>query len=145
MDSIWIWIIIAQCLQHKRTFLWYVNMQCIYYKNWQLLLFTWSMIVGFGACICKNFNICLLFLCNEFIFCGLSYIDIFAISGLKSHDFYNILQFQLPLAIRCKLSVGVCEAIYRLSRLVRWMSSKAVDASKIEKVNQESYVVMCLL
>ena len=67
------------------------------------------------------------------------------VSGLKSHDFYNILQFQLPLAIRGKLSLGVCEATYKLSWLVRWMSSKAVDASKIEKMKQESYVVMCLL
>lgn len=55
------------------------------------------------------------------------------------------MQFQLPLAIRGKLSPGVCEAIYRLLRLVRWISLKDVDASKIEKMKQESYVVLSLL
>jgi hypothetical protein len=44
------------------------------------------------------------------------------VSGLKSHDFYNILRFHIPIVIRGLTTSSVREANYRLSWLVRWMS-----------------------
>jgi len=46
------------------------------------------------------------------------------VSGLKSHDFYNILCFHIPIAIRGLTTPSVREAIYKLSRLVRWIFTK---------------------
>ena len=65
--------------------------------------------------------------------------------GLKSHDFYNILRFHIPIAIQGMFDPNFSETICRLSRLVRWLSKKCIMKEEIEDMKQESYVVMTLL
>jgi hypothetical protein len=65
--------------------------------------------------------------------------------GLKSHDFHNILQFHIPIAIQGMFDLNFSETICRLSRLIRWLSKKCIHKEEIESMKQESYVVMTLL
>ena len=66
-------------------------------------------------------------------------------SGLKSHDFYNMLRFHIPIAIQGMFHSGFMETISRLCRLVRWISQKTIIKDEIEAMKHESYVVMALL
>ena len=65
--------------------------------------------------------------------------------GLKSHDFYNILRFHIPVAIQGMFDSNFSETICRLSRLIRWLSQKCIHKEEIESMKQESFVVMALL
>ena len=65
--------------------------------------------------------------------------------GLKSHDFYNILRFHIPIGIQGIFDSNFSETICRLSRLIRWLSKKNIHKEEIESMKQESYVVMTLL
>ena len=67
------------------------------------------------------------------------------VSRLKSHDFYNILRFHIPIAIRGLTTPSVREAIYRLSRLIRWISTKIINTNEFEVMRDESHVVITLL
>jgi hypothetical protein len=66
-------------------------------------------------------------------------------AGLKSHDFYNIIRFHLPLAIRGLVSPQVQESVFRLSRYMRYVCMKNISALLIEKLEKEAAVVVCLL
>jgi hypothetical protein len=70
-------------------------------------------------------------------------------SGLKSHDFFNILRYQLPLAIRGLLSsevgVGVSEAIFRLSRFMRYVCLREISPRMMANLEKEAAVVVVLL
>jgi hypothetical protein len=67
------------------------------------------------------------------------------VSGLKSHDFSNILRFHIPIAIRGLTTPSVREAIYKLSRLIRWISTKSINTNEIEVMKDKLCVVMTLL
>ena len=45
---------------------------------------------------------------------------------LKSHDFYNILRFHIPIAIQGMFNSNFSEIICRLSTLIRWLSKKCI-------------------
>jgi hypothetical protein len=66
-------------------------------------------------------------------------------SGLKSHDFLNLLRYFIPIALRGYLTPGLREAISRLSRLVRWITSKSISKDFLPKMETEAMVVMSLL
>jgi hypothetical protein len=65
--------------------------------------------------------------------------------GLRSHGFYNIICFHLPLAIRGLVSPQVQELVFRLSRYMRYVCMKNISAESIEKLEKEALVVACLL
>jgi hypothetical protein len=66
-------------------------------------------------------------------------------SSLKSHDYSNLICFMLPIAIRGFVTEGVCQAVFRLARLFRWVCSKNVDVRDLDLMKIESAIVMSLL
>jgi hypothetical protein len=68
-------------------------------------------------------------------------------SGLKSHDFFNILRYQLPLAIRGLLSsevgVGVSEAIFRLSRFMRYVCLREISPRMMANLKKKLRWLWC--
>jgi len=69
--------------------------------------------------------------------------------GLKSHDFFNILCYQLPLAIHGLLSsevgVGVSEAIVHLSRFMRYICLREISPRMMANLEKKAAVVVVLL
>ena len=57
-------------------------------------------------------------------------IDIY--KGLKSHEFYNILRFYIPIVIQGMFDPNFSETICRLCRLVRWLSKKYIIKKEIK-------------
>lgn len=66
------------------------------------------------------------------------------VSGLKSHDFYNISCIHILITIRGLMTPSVREAIYRLSRSVRWISTKSINTNGIQVMKDKFHVVMTL-
>ena len=67
------------------------------------------------------------------------------VSWLKSYDFYNIFHFYIPIAIQDLTTLYVWEAIYRLSKLVRWISRKNINTNEIKVRKDKFFVIMTLL
>ena len=55
------------------------------------------------------------------------------LSGLKTHDWHKMLQYILPIAIKGCLTPEIRQVIYKLSRLVRWISQKEISHESIEE------------
>ena len=54
------------------------------------------------------------------------------LSGLKTHDWHKFLQYILPVAINGCSNSEICTIIYKISRLVRWISQKEIKITSIE-------------
>jgi hypothetical protein len=74
---------------------------------------------------------------------SLSWKDKF--SSLKSHDYNNLIHFMFPIAIRGFVIEGICQSMFRLVRLFRWVCSKNVDVRDLDLIRIESTIVMSLL
>ena len=67
------------------------------------------------------------------------------LSGLKSHDYHALMQQPLPVAIRSVLPKHVRYAITRLCFFFNALCSKVVDVPRLNDLQQEIVVILCLL
>ena len=65
--------------------------------------------------------------------------------GLKSHDCHTVLQFLLPIALRSVLEKPVRYAIIRFCLFFKEICAKVIDPSKLEKMQADLVVTICLL
>ena len=67
------------------------------------------------------------------------------LSGLKSHDWQKLLHFVLLVAIKDCLTEDIRETIYKISSLVRWISSKEIRKDTLEEACLNSIEVACMV
>ena len=67
------------------------------------------------------------------------------LSGLKTHDWHKMLQYILPIAIKGCLTPEIRQVIYKISRLVRWISQKEISHESIEENRVNAIEAVCLL
>ena len=67
------------------------------------------------------------------------------LSGLKSHDYHALMKQLLPVAIRSVLPKHVRYVITRLCFFFNALCSKVVDVSRLNDLQQEIVVILCLL
>ncbi|BBN68176.1 transposable element gene, partial [Prunus dulcis] len=65
--------------------------------------------------------------------------------GLKSHDCHTLMQQLLPVAIRYVLEKPARYAITRLCFFFNAICAKTVDVSKLDKLEEDVVVTLCLL
>ncbi|XP_058195233.1 uncharacterized protein LOC131311699 [Rhododendron vialii] len=65
--------------------------------------------------------------------------------GLKSHDFHVLMQQLLPVAIRSVLPKEVRYALTRFCFFFNAIYSKVMDVSKLDKIQSELVITLCLL
>ncbi|CAL2238708.1 unnamed protein product [Prunus armeniaca] len=65
--------------------------------------------------------------------------------GLKSHDCHTLMQQLLPVAIRSVLEKPARYAITRLCFFFNAICAKTVDVSKLDKLEEDVVVTLCLL
>ena len=65
--------------------------------------------------------------------------------GLKSHDYHTLMQQLLPVALRSLLPKPVRLAICWLSFFFNALCSKMVDVSKLDELQNQLVVTLCLL
>ncbi|KAL6272473.1 hypothetical protein ACE6H2_023165 [Prunus campanulata] len=65
--------------------------------------------------------------------------------GLKSHDCHTLMQQLLPVAIRFVLEKPARYAITRLCFFFNALCAKTVDVSKLDKLEEDVVVTLCLL
>ncbi|CAL2270697.1 unnamed protein product [Prunus armeniaca] len=65
--------------------------------------------------------------------------------GLKSHDCHTLMQQLLPVAIRSVLEKPAGYAITRLCFFFNAICGKTVDVSKLDKLEEDVVVTLCLL
>ncbi|KAL6289134.1 hypothetical protein ACE6H2_006644 [Prunus campanulata] len=65
--------------------------------------------------------------------------------GLKSHDCHTLMQQLLPVAIRSILEKPARYAITRLCFFFNAICAKTVDVSKLDKLEEDVVVTLCLL
>ncbi|XP_073119913.1 uncharacterized protein [Henckelia pumila] len=67
------------------------------------------------------------------------------LSGMKSHDCHVLMQHFLPILIRDALPKHVRYAIIRLCFLFKDICSKVIDVAKLDKLQSDLVVTLCLL
>ena len=67
------------------------------------------------------------------------------ISGMKTHDYHNLLHDLLPIAIRGFLTKEIREIIYRLGAFFRWLSSKEILKAIVPSMVDEAAELVCLM
>ncbi|XP_062029071.1 uncharacterized protein LOC133745094 [Rosa rugosa] len=67
------------------------------------------------------------------------------LAGLKSHDCHTIMQILLPVALRSVLEKPVRYAIIRFCLFFKAICAKVIDVSKLEKMQADLVVTVCLL
>ncbi|KAL6313128.1 hypothetical protein AAG906_019600 [Vitis piasezkii] len=67
------------------------------------------------------------------------------LNGLKSHDYHALMQQLLPVAIRFVLPKHVKYAITRLCFFFNALCAKVVDVSRLNDLQQDIVVTLCLL
>ncbi|RVW75683.1 hypothetical protein CK203_055220 [Vitis vinifera] len=67
------------------------------------------------------------------------------LNGLKSHDYHALMQQLLPVAIRSVLPKHVRYAITRLCFFFNALCAKVVDVSRLNDIQQDIVVTLCLL
>ncbi|MCO5607771.1 hypothetical protein L7F22_061972 [Adiantum nelumboides] len=72
-------------------------------------------------------------------------MDDSSLSNLKTHEWHNVLKHVLPLVIDGCLTIGVCDVIYCLRKLARWITSKEIDISSIAQKKRECIELLCLM
>ncbi|XP_073139031.1 uncharacterized protein [Henckelia pumila] len=65
--------------------------------------------------------------------------------GLKSHDYQTLMQQLLPVAIRGVLPKHVRDTITRLCFYFNELYSKVMDVSKLDELQREIVMILCLL
>jgi hypothetical protein len=65
------------------------------------------------------------------------------ITGIKTHDYHNLLHHILPIAVRGTLTPDVWNIVYRLRKFFRWVCAKDIDVTKIKYMEEESAEFMC--
>ncbi|KAI5350142.1 hypothetical protein L3X38_003033 [Prunus dulcis] len=65
--------------------------------------------------------------------------------GLKSHDCHTLMQQLLPVAIRSVLEKPARYAITRLCFFFNAICAKTIDVSKLDKLEEDVVVTLCLL
>ncbi|KAL3694846.1 hypothetical protein R1sor_008497 [Riccia sorocarpa] len=66
-------------------------------------------------------------------------------SDLKSHDFHILLQHVLPTCLHGLGTQELREAIYDLSRLMRWVCSKEINVSEVPRMDIFAAETLCKL
>ncbi|MCO5586856.1 hypothetical protein L7F22_040802 [Adiantum nelumboides] len=72
-------------------------------------------------------------------------MDDSSLSNLKTHDWHNLLKHVLPLVIDGFLTTGVCDVIYRLGKLARWITAKEIDISSVAQKKRKCIELLCLM
>ncbi|RVW64870.1 hypothetical protein CK203_066167 [Vitis vinifera] len=67
------------------------------------------------------------------------------LNGLKSHDYHALMQQLLPIALRSVLPKHVIYAITRLCFFFNALCAKVVDVSRLNDLQQDIVVTLCLL
>ena len=67
------------------------------------------------------------------------------LTGLKSHDWHKLLQFVLPVAIKDCLTEDIRACIYKISSLVRWISSKEIRKDSLESARINAIEAVCMV
>ena len=67
------------------------------------------------------------------------------LGGLKSHDWHKFLQFVLPVSVKDCLSEDVRTTIYKISSLVRWISSKEIRRDSIDSAKLNVVEAVCMV
>ena len=67
------------------------------------------------------------------------------LSRLKSHDWHKLLQFVLPVAIKDCLSEDIKATMYKISLLVRWISSKEIRKDSLEAPHLNLIEATCMV
>ena len=67
------------------------------------------------------------------------------LTGLKTHDWHKFLQYILPTAIEGCSAHNIRMVIYKISRLVRWISQKEIKISSIEENKINVVEAVCML
>ncbi|KAL6320534.1 hypothetical protein AAG906_007613 [Vitis piasezkii] len=67
------------------------------------------------------------------------------LNGLKSHDYHALMQQLLPIALRSVLPKHVIYAITRLCFFFNALCAKVVDMSRLNDLQQDIVVTLCLL
>ena len=67
------------------------------------------------------------------------------LNGLKSHDYHALMQQLLPLSIRHVLPKHVRYAITRLCFFFNALCSKVLDVLRLNDLQQDIVVILCLL
>ncbi|CAM8953817.1 unnamed protein product [Rhodiola kirilowii] len=67
------------------------------------------------------------------------------LNGLKSHDCHTLIQQLLPIAIRGVLSSKVRAVVQRLCVIFSSLSTKIVDSSELDKLQDQIVVTLCQL
>jgi hypothetical protein len=65
-------------------------------------------------------------------------------SGLKSHDYHNILQYLLPIAVKGTLTRTIEHAVQRLAGVLRWICQKEIPTSELNAMEIEIAETMCM-
>ncbi|XP_073153400.1 uncharacterized protein [Henckelia pumila] len=65
--------------------------------------------------------------------------------GLKSHDYHTLMQQLLPVAIRGVLPKHVRDSITRLCFFFNELCNKVMDPSKLDELQREIVIILCLL
>ncbi|VVA38614.1 PREDICTED: transposon, partial [Prunus dulcis] len=81
--------------------------------------------------------------CNSFY--GMKVPEDSRLLGLKSHDCHTLMQQLLPVAIRSVLEKPARYAITRLCFFFNAICAKTVDVSKLDKLEEDVVVTLCLL
>ena len=72
-------------------------------------------------------------------------MDDLRLVGLKSHDCHTVMQILLPVALRSVLEKPVRYAIIRFCLFFKAICSKVIDVSKLEQMQADLVVTVCLL
>jgi hypothetical protein len=67
------------------------------------------------------------------------------IKGLKSHDYYVLMQQMLPLCVRCTMAKEVRTSIIMLSRVFRRVCANTIDPAAIEEMMDKAAITLCML
>lgn len=65
------------------------------------------------------------------------------ISGMKTHDYHNLLHDLLPIAIRDTLNENLRSIVYRLGELFRWLCAKEIKVSEVDGMKTMALELMC--
>lgn len=66
------------------------------------------------------------------------------LTGMKTHDYHNLIQDILPVAIRGTLTAEVRNIVYRVGNLFRWICSKEIDPDDLPAKLEEAEII-CLV
>jgi hypothetical protein len=69
----------------------------------------------------------------------------YKISGMKIHDYHNLLHHILPIAIRELLTGEIRQIFYRLGGFFRWLCNTEIKELEVQIMVDEASEIMCLM